>query len=323
MLTARQLVMLLLRPVGVTQISAQPEGSLQNSYDPSDGQEAVACVNGALQELYALAPRWFSHRPLSLAVNAPQTVTFTAAQGSATISNASPAGAFVRGCTLANASGDPIENEVVGSTLLLRPFQGPSGTVTATIYGDCLPLDATVAKVNPPVILEGYRELMPAATYRDLLDMDYRYRATFGNYGTSVAVTTRAQPRTVAQPLGYYVDTFFDPATGTMAFALRFVPMPDGAYIVRFEARLAPRVISVNDVGSDSTDPGTTFGLPNGWDESILLAIARQRWTGSTLFKNAAAVPEIQRAYNLAVQQLVPASRPQGVTPQRLKVGCH
>lgn len=408
MLTCQQLALKLLGYVGVRQFAAQDVGSLQDSYTSTEGNDVLAAINGALQEIHAKAPRHVTHRRFGLVTAAPATVTLTAAAGSRTISAASPSGSFVPGATIAIA-GDQIENELVSATELVNPFRGSTGSVSATIYTDCLALDARVQTVLPPVWMGNTRQLIPAPNYDELIKFDYQF-AIIGNYGLGAYPITY-RPRTIQQPIAYMVETFY---SGTaLTNRLRLMPLPDAAYTISFEAKLAPTVITLADItgtapvtsvtvtgtlnpawtgvytqhgtaggyalyfnednavflyydgtawvispnlqdatnsfslarssaspagayGHNGTytgtpvvtvatsgeyvDPGVNFGLPDGWDESILLPVALQRFTASPLFKNESVKAEIARQYGEAIK-ILSLSNPQAIHGGRIKHG--
>lgn len=301
-LTAQKLALRCFGYTGIRKFAAQATGSELDSYTTADGDDMAAAINGGLQELYANAPRHFTHASLAVELPAPVAVTFTATLGSATISAASPGGSFVRGATLRSGG---VDYEVINATTLLQTFKGATGAQTGTAYGDAVALAATVGAITEPVTITaaggGEYLLYPADNFAGLrLAYPLTYIAEPGLPAYSQALIARS----VGAPLLYFADTTFS-ATGTGATTkvLRVAPFPDAAYTVRFEAQLIPPVVAVADFAND-TDPNFLFNLPNGWDELILLPFVLQRWTGSALFKNNAAKPEITRQYRMAQQAL-------------------
>jgi hypothetical protein len=62
--------------------------------------------------------------------------------------------------------------------------------------------------------------------------------------------------------------------------------------------------VTTTDTGGGQGDPGTVVPIPNAWVEAILLPIAIKRFSGTPVFKNDKALPEIDRAYKSALQSL-------------------
>jgi hypothetical protein len=75
--------------------------------------------------------------------------------------------------------------------------------------------------------------------------------------------------------------------------------------------------VSTSDSGAGAGDPGTIIPVPNGWVETILMPIALKRFTGTALFKNSAALPEIDRQYKLALRILADSKGEESLTKAR------
>lgn len=300
-MTLQGLALRLLRYIGITKFAAQSSGANMDSYEAGDGLDVLIAINGAMQEIFAHGPRFVSHRSFAITLPAPVAVTFTATNGSKVISAATPSSAFVSGATLREA----IDNEIVSTTALLVPWGGTSSG-SGTAYGDSVLLDSIISAITSPVVLNSNAE--PLTGVSSLAEL--RARAAYWPETQLPANTPRR----------FLVDSYYGQTDAQLKYRLRVYPMPDVAYTLRFEANIAPPVFVASDLGIDGTDPGKTFDLPNGWDESVLFPIALTRFTASPLFKNKNALAEIARQYREARNILeyhldpTPAVRPRILT---------
>jgi len=64
------------------------------------------------------------------------------------------------------------------------------------------------------------------------------------------------------------------------------------------------QAVTAADVGAVS-DPGVTFKLPDGWEESVLLPLALRRFSTHPNFQPASAKPEIERQAAWALRILL------------------
>ena len=309
-MTVRQMGLRLLHFIGVTQLAAQssPESDLEN-LQPSDLGEVCTAINGGMQELWDLAPSEMRERRMGGVLHGPTQVTLAVTQYSTAISALTTWAAWMAGCTI-RISGEDQDNEISNSTTLASPYMGTSGTVQATVYGDCIQLDGTIGKVVTPVEIPNLIPLTPATS-----------RADFYKYIGAPGVTTTAGSampyfgfrRIVQRPIAWFVEGYHDPALPYLPRRLRVGPLPDSTYAISYRVSINPPLYSAADIdnGDHTTDPGTTFPIPNQWVESILLPFALIRYTASPSFKNDAKVQEIGRQYQLAKGILQNATRGQ------------
>jgi len=275
------------------------------TFDPSDRSNAnvfpglvdgdvddiVAAINGALQELWEIAPAALRSKQIGALLYGPVAVSLQVTHASSQIVGFAGYQSWMQGCTI-RISGDGMDNELVNGDTLLRPYLGVGGGVSATVFCDC-----TTPAENVLEIIEPVRTAAPL--YRA------RSRAAFEFRGST---TQHALAKPAGTPWMYHVDASFQ-AQG-MAVRLRVSPMPGAACTITYGAKLRAPAISRADIGAAS-DPGTVFPLPGGWEESVLLPLALQRFTAHPGFRSVAAKDEIQRQAEAARRIIIQAAEPQ------------
>lgn len=307
-LTARQLVLRLLEYCGVTSLDpADPtnNGVLRSGLTPGMVPAAIACVNGALQEVHKVSPCAMYYRRVGTFLRAPAEVALD-------LSNASQAVTvygwqdWMLGCSVRIAGG-VVVNEFLSETMLRRPFTDASQTgVSATVYNDCIVVNATDADVlgiKEPVEIPQIRLLTAAGSRKEFYR--YEWNPMLGDDYKRAYARFAATPKAPAQPMAYFVDTE-QTGEGTQ-ICLRVLPMPDQLYNLHYGVVTNAFAISPADVGSFGPDPwleqGTAFNLPGVWDESVLLPMAVKRFSGTPLFGNGnpLVMAEIERQHKVAV----------------------
>jgi hypothetical protein len=246
-------------------------------------------ANSAQQELFETNPALFK-REVGATVLAPQTGTVAVTNGSTAVS-ATSFTSPLHGNTLLIA-GQSEYNAIRtegASTKLLFPYTGPTGTQTATLYGDAVLLDSAFSRPLGPVWLSDIRILTPLAGKAALLGYDPGQNLEHTDWGRVPAGYRRSvQPRTIAQPEAYFADVHLL-ESGASSIRLFLTPLPDIAYSLRFDAGVRPLAVTVANFGSEGTDPARNFALPAGLDERFLLPLFLYHWSRSTFFKNADA----------------------------------
>jgi hypothetical protein len=211
-------------------------------------------LNASLSEIHQLATPWWTESQSGALVQGPETLTnITATNGSATVVVPGYQ-AWMAGCTIQLAGGDPNQNQLRNATTLGRAYAGSTGTVSGVIYGDAVQLPADVSAIMPPVILMGEHELAPIDGPKEGLivgDLGYGLGGVHGN-------------RDVGTPRAYRLEH------DGGALRMRLYPMPDRAHTVQFTKRSKPQKF---------TAFGTTEILVPGDDaEAILLPIFDMRF---------------------------------------------
>lgn len=101
-----------------------------------DAQCLITALNFALQEFFDLAPDRYKRTTLTSTLEAPASMSVVIANG-ATVTTGNPFTAAQRGSTI-TLSGDSMQNEIVATNALLRPYLGSAGTASGTVYGDAV-----------------------------------------------------------------------------------------------------------------------------------------------------------------------------------------
>ncbi len=260
-----------------------------------DVDQLVACINAALQDLWDSAPTAVRFARVGIALRAPVTVTLTLTHESNSIAAFPQYAPWMDGCTI-RLEGAAHDNELVDGTSLLRPYLGPTGTVSATVYGDCASPGPEVIAVLDPIGTCG--SSLPPALLRRV--------SSRAEFETALDFATRS----TGAPEVCFVETRYFPSQSRLGIRLRVQPMPLEATLLTYGARLNAPAIIAADLGGAS-DPGTTFPIPGGWEESVLLPLALQRLSIHPDFTPQSAKTEIAR------QAVVARKIMMGAVPQR------
>ncbi|WP_038164935.1 hypothetical protein [Verrucomicrobium sp. BvORR106] len=287
----------------------------------------LAAINGALTELATLGPLWQFRARRGARIYSPTTVTIpTLTAGQSTFTLDGPWQDWMLGCSI-QLPGDPW-NEIVsrsGTTVtLLHPIVHSAGSnVSAIVFCDCVTAGSDVLQVLRPVAIADGHELSPVNNLSDLQASVYQYWPQ-EDYGRMTNRSTAVR-RTGTEPAPrfYWADTNYVASAVATASRIRLGPMPNAEMILHFRARISPPQYTIADVHSGPpgyTDPGTNIPLRPDLVETIFQPIARQRFTGSPLFRNDNAVGEIKRQYE-AAYAIARQMRPQGASGVFLQPG--
>lgn len=296
----------MLRYVGVTQLLPQPNDSELEDLLAGDLDDVVGDINGAMQEITNGSPGESREYPGGGLLFGPRQVTLTATTNSPVISAFAGFNASMIGCTI-RIQGDTQDNEVVSATALAIPFVGTTGpNIAATVYGDCFTIDPSIKTIPGPVMIPNQIPLVECSS-----------RDAFMKYlGAPLVTDAAGRPwgypffyffqKTVQRPRAWFMEGFYQTPLGYLPRRIRFAPMPDQNYQLSFRSTLNAPFFAYADIfdGTTEDDPRTLIPLPDGWVESILLPIAKQRYTANPRFRNESAKPEIQRQYKAALAHL-------------------
>jgi hypothetical protein len=191
--------------------------------------DVVEAMNAGLQECYELLPDWQRRAPISLELPAPATVSTTATNGSVSVTAATFAAAQLgRSVVLA---GDANWNQVAGTATLLDKFEGTTGAVTATVYGD--------AMASTQATLDGFASRPRFA--------DTREELTFFN------ARLARLPGEVGKPRHYWTEPAALSLGSSPGVYLRVWPAPDQAYVLRVEAEFRPLLLTYTNLHNAAT----------------------------------------------------------------------
>ena len=234
-------------------------------------QEILDVINGGLQRMHAKAPFESKTAPISLSVTAPQNITLTVVNGSADISGHTFAD--VDQYRTIRINGDAIDNQIVGESSLLYPYNGTSGSVAAVIYADAVAIPEPYADlVGDPRIIETNTTLVHRRT-------DF--------YG---------QQRKVARPERYWVESNSRNQNPVTPALVRFDPMPGQAFRMECRAVMAPKRI----VFADLVSPGEDIPLRDEEIENYLLPICRGLLTTCRLWRDKDSKSSVLRSSDKA-----------------------
>ena len=243
-------------------------------------QELADAINGGLQRLHALAPAISKTTTGSIPLEAPITVTLGVTSGSVEITgSAFTSNQLYRTIRI---SGDGIDNQVVGTTQLLHPYGGATGTVSAVIYCD------GVALPEPYDEMIGDPRILETDTFLTHFASDW------------------GRCKQVARPQFYRIEANAINQNSPAPSVIRFDSLPDRAYRLESKFTLAPFRIKFTDLLS----PGADIPLRAEQIESYLLPISRAILTDSSLWLDKeskaavrAAAEEAERKYATLIPQ--------------------
>ena len=297
---------------------APEERSIPDSNDYKGRCASVLkAINGALQEFYASGPAWKRKGTRGFMLRAPVTVQASVTHGSDEIDFGLTWQDAFAGCTVAIA-GAATDNELLGSeseNILLLPHDGPGGTVSVVVLGDCVNLADDVHTVLAPVMIVGGPQLsaVPGKAYLQLRspsETDYgRHLLVPG-----ARISTDRKSQSTGTPQLYCVETDVEDPYASPVLRLRVSPAPNADIQVTHEARLkVPRFTTADLATRTVGQPYPNLPVPHDFAESILLPIAAKRLMESPFFRTGPHTTEIESQYKLARKELepmAPQSRP-------------
>ena len=268
-------------------------------------------LNAVLQQIYSLLPDtfWRESDPRSTQLRAPATVSVIVATGAKTITFASGWQSYMEGCTIVIA-GDPAHNRLVhdaaeGNTLWL-PYNGASGTVSATVYHDAVTIEDAEQVIGPVMLLDHW-ELVPVASERarQIMDPGTGTIASGDNWlsGLYGLFPLLDYKRNIGTPTGFLTAPApFSSANTTYAIGkavflrLLLTALPDIAY------RLTYKVKGTTPASIEDWSDARTWLVPYGYTESIVIPMVLWRLAKHPAFPRSQQ--ELQPAYDVAAKML-------------------
>lgn len=262
---------------------------------PGRNAAVINAMNSALQELFGEGSPWVRKDEIGLLANASTTVTISVTNGSASATVTSGWASWMAGCTI-QIDGSTIDNQIrnASSTATLKyPYDGTTGSKSATVYHDSFTVPSSVMRVLDPVRY-CRRRLSAVETnaidYRTRTDEDYGYDHQFAN----LPVPDRID-QTTGTPVAYTVQTWSTGDATQPGYRIQILPASAEAGNLDFHAMLAPPL--VDDLTSTDTLP-----IPMQFTQSIFYPVARKHLSGSPFFVFSASSEEIQRSYQEALR---------------------
>lgn len=251
-------------------------------------------VNAALQQLWTMAPPWWSNYITGAFVNAPVSVSgLTLAKGGFTIVSSGP-GSFPtwsNGCTV-RLGDDVSDNAIVSrdassnTVTLSRPYAGSNmASGVALIFHDSIALAADVISVSSPIMVVGKHELLPLNVFPNLIT-----------------------PQDQRCPENYFID--HDLSSGLTGLRIKLYPLPDSEYSLQFSVnKAAPNFTNLVSQGSQN------IPVPQNYIDSIFLPLLRYQFSTWKHFEANAIRPTLKEQYQNAFQIL------RRLNPQPMRIG--
>jgi hypothetical protein len=212
--------------------------------------DVAEAANAALQRMYNALPLYFKELTMGVLFPVPRTVTLGVTQYSTVLTAAAFTTAEIGRSVV--IPGDAAWNQVIDTDTLLNPYLGPTGTVSATVYGDAAystvyPLDRISG--NPRFSQSNQVPLMRSELSR----------------GMSALLFSQ----TIGAPQVWWTQTFGTSQGKSPVVCLRVAPAPDQAYV--FDVKLAfwPKRFTVDDITNAITIP-----VPDQFIDSALIPMA-------------------------------------------------
>jgi hypothetical protein len=289
-MTTLQLAQRLVRNLTHTDLATLPvAGAL-------DVQDAI---NGGLQEFWRNLPATYRTQTISGTLRAPETISVSlTAKYARTLTTPAFSAANDRGCTV-RVSDDPRDNEVTGTDTLRDDFLGNVLTGNASLWHDAFQLYDRIERVVSAVRLyrtDGtWHTLARVEDYRDG-GLSGAWYAGWMGWGTG-AVNTLRQAGT---PAVYLLESVGVDQHADSEFYFKVYPMPEVDFIVRFEAEVAPRNITLANITSSAVDLPVRETLTS----SVLVPLCEAILARSPLWAERRMLGAVQDAADRALRTL-------------------
>ena len=264
----------------------------------------LQCLVKTQMQIYSRAPTpWLSEQNRAEVIKAPTTVSLTVTQDSKTITFGGYA-AWMQECAIV-ISGDGAQNQLTidgsAAVSLVKPYNGPSGTVSAIVYHDSIDIGSDVFRVGSPVMLDHAWELAPMDTPRDLqaaqpgqfIGIGPYYTMGYGNMGFSPGLL-RTLDKRIMRPFAFRVARVYG-YNSKQTCRLSLSALPDARYTIDYPAQVVPTI-------TDVTDTARPEYLPFNHDETIFLPWAR--WNFATQPHNTMTQAVLKVEFDAATAML-------------------
>ena len=251
-------------------------------------QDVVDAMNAGLQECYERLPAWQRQTMVDVTLAAPVTVNLSVVNGSVDLGDGGSVFLESQIGRSVVVSGDTNWNEVQSTTKLLHPYQGETGVVVATIYGDSAYNDLTNFDgfASNPRMSDGSREILKAYNAR-----------------------LEGKAPQVGRPCYYWAEPAGASLGATPAVYLRFFPAPNIAYVLRMEMEFRPSILTYAMVNQAGTIP-----LADQLLHTALLPLCDEALLRSPEWADPSKVSIVQRAAERA-RDFLSRQRPSATLP--------
>jgi hypothetical protein len=217
------------------------------------------------------------------------TIAVTTGSRSATITGWQD---WMAGCSIV-IDGHDCDNQIrnnLATVSLKYPYGGTTGSVGATVYGDCITAESDVLAVYQPIRANGL-DLQPIGS----AGIETRSTEDFGahvDFAPVPAVQLRMVSAT-SRPMAYALETWSEDTTPNV-IRLRLTPAPAMAATLEYRAMKTPPAITT----ITSVDQ---LPVPFEFVQTIFMPLARQKLTACPFFRTQNGMEEIARAAQQAM----------------------
>lgn len=297
----------------LTYFSPEERGIPNSGTYPGRNEAVALAMNLALQELYGEGSPWVRYDERGSILHAPTAITISVTNGS-TAATVTGWQSWMAGCSVV-ISGSGYDNKFRNddaSAVLKIPYDGTTGSKSATVYHDAISMAPDVLEVLEPIRVN-MKPLTPLVSGASITarpsDQDYGFHRHSPSNPPPARVADAA-----GQPLGFAVETWSKNATSSPLPRLLIQPAPLEAGMIEFRARLVPPVV-VGDLTSSALLP-----IPFQFIQSLFFPIARFHLSASAFYRSIDGEGAAQAAYQQAVRMLkdlnpTPASGTRWVGP--------
>jgi hypothetical protein len=259
----------------------------------SQAKEVMGAISVAVGYYFRKAPAVLRQTSASVVLAAPRVVNNLAVTaGALEVTSGSPFATAQRGSSL-RIDGDLNRNEVVSAVGWLNPYQGTSGTRSATVYGDAVPIGTQLIEniLSDPILLD------------QQIDVSHRTPLKRASLEHDLAAFHRDS---IGLPTHYAIQPTGVSRGASSQFLIRVWPVPERQMVMRFECNVQP------DMFDELALTATPLEMPFSDDqmETIILPLAEREMLGTTLLdevkENIAAQIEARAARAESLISLLP-----------------
>lgn len=223
----------------------------------SEQTDILQAANTSLQRLYNALPNYFKEMTQGFTLKSPLAISGVGVtQFAKTVTGITfTDDQFGQSVAL---EGDGAWNQIIGPAELLNPYQGPTGTVGGTLYGDAVhsttvPLDRIIG--NPQ-----FANPSSAPFFR--MDVGRINPQSQGWWPWQ---------QTVGVPQMWWPQVFGNSQRKTPIMVVKFSPAPSQNYAINIRIGFWPQRLTLADY-----DANTTLGVPDQFIETSLIPMALQ-----------------------------------------------
>ena len=232
----------------------------------TEQMDVLEAANSALQQVYNILPIYFKEMTVGFSLPAPVALTGVGVvNGSNTVTGVTFAADQIGRTVLLD--GDDSINQVVSATGLISAYNGASGTVNGTLYGDSvystrLPFDRIIG--NPDFSDRTSWPMLP----RTMMRNDFPFLGMIPSIG---------------RPQFWWVQSFGNSQGQVPLLFLKFWPMPDQVYPIKVRMGFWPVRLALADL-----DLAVTIPVPDQFIDAALVPIGIRALMISPIYENHA-----------------------------------